>query len=300
MKTDFLNSGLNGAPNSRVGDVTREADRSPGFSLIEIMVVVALLSIIILGLLAMFNETQLAFRTSMTQTDVLEAGRMFTDLAGREMEQMTPSYSGSNSVYNFYSTPPNNLLPNQPTVGLPGMPGGKPFLRTNVMSDDVYFLTRQNQTWSGIGYFVRSNAVYGNVPAPVGTLYRWTTNASTVRFAQNPGALWSTFNNVCNRANASANLSALGISKIMDGVVHFSVRAYDLNGNWINPLELNTGASHHPLQHFLPLPQFRAKWNTPFAATPFPPTWTWNWACSRTGHSSIIRHCRRARRRTRT
>src|SRR5437899_453189 len=36
---------------------------SPGFSLIEIMVTVGLLSFIILGLLVMFNQTQRAFRT---------------------------------------------------------------------------------------------------------------------------------------------------------------------------------------------------------------------------------------------
>ena len=41
------------------------------FSLIEIMVTVGLLSFIILGLLAMFNQTQRAFKSSITQIFIL-------------------------------------------------------------------------------------------------------------------------------------------------------------------------------------------------------------------------------------
>jgi hypothetical protein len=64
---------------------------SRAFSLIEIMVTVGLLTVIILGLLLMFNQTQRAFRAGMTQTDVLEAGRATMDMLARELEQMTPS-----------------------------------------------------------------------------------------------------------------------------------------------------------------------------------------------------------------
>ena len=49
--------------------------RRGAFTLIEIMVTVALLSFIILGLMAMFHQTQRAFRNSITQTDVLEGAR---------------------------------------------------------------------------------------------------------------------------------------------------------------------------------------------------------------------------------
>ena len=40
--------------------------RRAAFSLIEIMITSALLSFIVLGLLAMFNQTQRAFRSGMT------------------------------------------------------------------------------------------------------------------------------------------------------------------------------------------------------------------------------------------
>ncbi len=45
------------------------------FSLIEIMVAVGLMTIIVLGLLAMFDQTTRAFKVGMGQTDVLESGR---------------------------------------------------------------------------------------------------------------------------------------------------------------------------------------------------------------------------------
>ena len=44
------------------------------------LVVMALLSLIVLALMAVFNSTQTAFRASVTQTDILEAGRAAMDL----------------------------------------------------------------------------------------------------------------------------------------------------------------------------------------------------------------------------
>src|SRR4029077_21063962 len=77
------------------------------FSLIEIMVTIALLSFIVLGLLAMFNQTQKAFRSSMTQVDVLESGRAVTDMIARDVEQMVPgqlAYFTDNNNQPFIST----------------------------------------------------------------------------------------------------------------------------------------------------------------------------------------------------
>ena len=54
------------------------------FTLIEVLVVVALLSVIILGLVAMFSQTQRAYTLGMTQVDVLEGGRAVTEMITRE------------------------------------------------------------------------------------------------------------------------------------------------------------------------------------------------------------------------
>ena len=39
------------------------------------LVTLALLSLIVLALMTVFNSTQTAFRASLTQTDILESGR---------------------------------------------------------------------------------------------------------------------------------------------------------------------------------------------------------------------------------
>src|SRR4051794_6650241 len=64
--------------------------RRHAFSLIEILITVGLLSFIILGLMLMFNQVQRAFRSSMTQTDVMESGRSIADMIVRDLEEMTP------------------------------------------------------------------------------------------------------------------------------------------------------------------------------------------------------------------
>jgi len=189
------------------------------FSVIEILVVVTLISVIILGLVAMFSQTQRAFRTGMTQTDVLESGRMATDMISRELEQITPSYQDSNA--------PNFLvwLPLVPPL-VQALPGST-FPRTNIC-DDVFFLTRRNQDWVGIGYFVRegnpTTGVLSLPPAGVGTLYRFETNAPALS-GLSPAHLYAGF--LAARANEAGN------SKILDGVQHFRLNAYNTNGDWI-------------------------------------------------------------------
>ena len=53
------------------------------------MVAVSLLAVIIVGLLAMFYQTQRAFRSGIAQVDVLEGGRATLDLISRELQEMT-------------------------------------------------------------------------------------------------------------------------------------------------------------------------------------------------------------------
>jgi len=182
--------------------------------LIEIMVVILLLAVIVLGLMAMFEETQRAFKAGMAQTDVMEAGRMFNDMILREVEQVTPSYQ-PNGV-NFFAQIPYNFTPLP--VGLPG----DTMARTNIL-EDLFFITRNNQTWNGIGYYVRTNPGYGGFVDPVGTLYRFETNIPVSQFNATP---WSAFQTY----QAATNPPSVNISKILDGVVEFRVRCFDTNG----------------------------------------------------------------------
>jgi len=202
------------------------------FSLIEIMVVVGLLSLIIVGLVAMFGQTQRAFRASMTQVDVLEGGRAVSDLIQRDLSQVTPAYMspfyGISPVRNF-----DVLLRGLPTLKQ-ALPGTNNLQRTNLL-EDLFFLTHENQTWTGIGYYVRTNDSVGNLefPGPShGSLYRFATNYTDRQFKANPGVFFRDYF-VAQRTVARS-------SKLLDGVVHFQVRPFDVTNGWITTTSTST------------------------------------------------------------
>jgi prepilin-type N-terminal cleavage/methylation domain-containing protein len=208
--------------------------RSPAaFSLVEVLIVTAILSVIILGLVAMFGQTQRAFKLGMTQVDVLEGGRMAADLLQRELEQMTPAYQPG------VGRLPNNMPVLQPNFAA-YMPDFAPLVqalpgstrqRTNLLYD-VFFVMRRNQDWVGVGYFVRiANPVTGalslpaaSVPEPTllaGTLYRFETNAP-LRSGRTIAQMYYEF--------SQATLHSARASKLLDGVLHLRVSAFNTNG----------------------------------------------------------------------
>lgn len=206
-----------------------------GFSLIEIMVTIGLLSFIILGLLLMFNQTQRAFRTSMTQTDVLEAGRATMDMVGRELEQMSPSeapdYRDNFGIWrratNFFVEPAvtyfryNSPAPfswiNPLVQDLPGniIPGRGYMPRTNLVQR-FYFLSKINQDWIGTGYEV----IPDDVNQCVGTLYRYSLTNYPRGFLLPLSAQFL--------ATPATNRS-----RIADGIVDFRLRTFAANGRLI-------------------------------------------------------------------
>ena len=189
------------------------------FSLIEIMVAVGLLTFIILGLLAVFMQTQRAFRTSLTQTDVLEGGRSIMDLLSRELEQATPTrcpdfFIGARrvSATNFLVEISNSGDPL--TQDLPGVSTPRP-RRVNIV-DRFFFLTHVNQDWIGTGYQV----VFDDSNGWVGSLYRFSI---TNQFRNGP------FDRV-SAAFLRPDLSPTNMSRIADGIVHLRVRPLAANG----------------------------------------------------------------------
>jgi hypothetical protein len=207
-------------------------------------VAIALLSFIVLGLFAMFNQTQRAFRLGMNQADILEDGRAVMDMIPRELEQIAPS--DRNTVNFSVGMAPNVLnasLLAPLTQSLPGTTNNYP-MRTNLL-EDCFFLLRQNQTWVGIGYCVRTNdPTTGRLWLPqvsgatngAGSLYRFAATLPALisdpgypdnGLPQNPVSLFIAFTNAC----ASGSLASQAISnRICDGVVHFRLRAFATNG----------------------------------------------------------------------
>lgn len=204
--------------------------RRRGFSVVEVVVVVGLMSFIVLGLVMMFSQTQRAYKLGTSQVDVLEGGRATIDMMGRELSVITPSrISGA---VNFYADLPYDGPIIQVLPGLPAV------IRTNAIYD-LYFLTKENQTWTGIGYAL------GNRQGGVGTLYRYEMSA---RAPVSPQTMFNSFyfdyndggpsgpgtNKILFSLNrALDNNLKLNISRLIDGVVHFRVRAYDPTGSFI-------------------------------------------------------------------
>jgi hypothetical protein len=204
-----------------------------------------LLSLIVLALMTVFNSTQNAFRASLTQTDILESGRLAMDLMTDDLRKTTPCYGyySTNGIFqgsayepdwtngpvNFYidSNPFNRT--NQPFVQyLPGTSAQ----RSNVL-ETFFMLSRQNvngrPSWVGTGYVVDPSSY------PTNSLYRFVMVTNTMK-----GTSLGIFNFFYNAVNPNG---FVGVNKrfysftntlfwthVMDGVVDLRVRAYDPDG----------------------------------------------------------------------
>ena len=206
--------------------IRHSAFRTPhltAFSLVEILVTMALLSVIVLGLLAMFHQTQRAFTQSLMQVDVLEGGRAATDLMSHELEQMTPAYTSNSNGNPYFGAncyvfvDPNAVSVFQPLTV-------QPEVRTNVI-EKLFFLTRYNQQWKGIGYIVGNTGPTNGSPDGLGTLYRWDSSFSTFGTNDIPGNLLNDF-----QQEPDTNR----FQRIASGVIHFRVRAYQTNGFYLS------------------------------------------------------------------
>lgn len=201
---------------SRAGHENVVSARS-ALSLIEIMVAVTLLSLIVIGLLAVFNHTTRALRLAHNQTDIFESARAVVDLVERDLTIV--SASGETNVYNVFATNVSGSV-------LSG-PGG---LQTNYLSD-LFLLSRENDRWFAFGYFVQPSY---NVEG-IGTLYRFATNGWWFGSVSNTSFYFT------NWWNTYSLLSGQNASRILDGVVSFDVRAYDAKGrlytdDWLSGL----------------------------------------------------------------
>jgi hypothetical protein len=208
--------------------------------LIEILITIGLLSFIILGLMLMFQQVQKAFRSSMTQTDVMESGRSITDMIIRDLEEMAPlqlPYDATNYPFTSlnFLTGISAYSPIAANQDLPGttVNSGSGIWRTNTLQN-FFFTSKSNQTFIGTGYCVLTNYQDGTGVDAVGTLYRYTTNCNR----------YSATNLVTMYLAMSANATNLNMHRIADGVVHFKIQAYDTNGT---PLILSNAIAAPPL-----------------------------------------------------
>jgi hypothetical protein len=100
---------------------------------------------------------------------------------------------------------------------------GSGYQRTNVL-EKFFILTRQNTTWTGVGYVVNTTNTNSINP-----LYRFSMTTNVLA-AAGPAALYQAFSNAVSHG-AWTNTSIM--SHLLDGVVHLTVHAYDINGRWM-------------------------------------------------------------------
>src|SRR5688572_13498970 len=89
--------------NHRAREQTRRNVRkySVAFTVIELMLAVAILGVIVFALFSVFNQTQKALRRSETNTDVAQKARALAELIGLELEQAQPTraFFRSNDIF---------------------------------------------------------------------------------------------------------------------------------------------------------------------------------------------------------
>jgi hypothetical protein len=198
---------------------------------VEILVVVVLMALIVLALMAVFNSTQSAFRASITQTDVLEGGRSAMGMIKNDLETMAPSFGQNNQpAANGLSSVPVNLsvsvIASGTNTPLVQSLTGSGYLRTNVL-EEFFILTRQNTTWTGVGYVVDTTST-----SYLNPLYRFSISTNVL--AADPTVLYNNFRtNLPDWTGRPISPTTPGMSHLMDGVVDLRVRAYDPNGYWM-------------------------------------------------------------------
>ncbi len=194
------------------------------FSLVEVMVVVGILSLIVLVLMAVFSSTQKAFRSAVTQTDVLEGSRAAMDLMVSDLHTMTPSGGVSNYSANVRAPVNFFVLANAAQPLLQSLPGST-VARTNLLQY-FFVLGRQNTKWTAAAYVVNTAS-----SSPLYPLYRFYAETNAV---YSPWTLYNQFTSELNGVDWWTNLS-----HVIDGVVHLTVRPEDPKGFLINDQIIN-------------------------------------------------------------
>ena len=155
------------------------------FSLLELLVAVGLLSVIVLALYSMFDQTQKALHKNIAQVDVMESGRLAIDLIVRDLERaQSPRLSPNTATHGtninfairkgpFYKGGDTNYAGAFNRDEFP--PGMTDALHRDYPLNEAFFLTPlTGNRWSAVGYFVGNPQDATLSPnESLGTLYRY-------------------------------------------------------------------------------------------------------------------------------
>lgn len=242
------------AMNQRQQQNYFQKKKSAGFSLMEILIVSVMMAVIIYGLYSMLAQTQKSFRSNNAQIDVMSTARNTLDVIARDVELMIASdtENGANFLtllsypYDYPKTTYNRTSPIIQTT-IPGDSKG-PF-RTN-FTQDLFFLQRQSNYWIPCGYFMgatevvtnahATNAIYQMSTSGIGNLYRLGFTLKNELGEAGPSTEYDTnisytwiqqFRGLDD--GASRGYYHTNASLLAEGVIHFAIRCYDANGQYI-------------------------------------------------------------------
>lgn len=208
--------------------------RQRAFTLIEMLVAVAVLAMIITALMAILNQVTKAMHLANAQTDVQENGRSITEMISREMQQAVLFQPGGTTNLGFGFSNVNfvigqnlnltNYLVNH--LALDSLPWANEL-------QYCLFATRRGTTNTFIGYYV------GQAGNGVGTLYRFTSshvNYSTniTHSVVNYTKFWSEFQSATNAVDLG-NLGTTYMGAVAEGIVHLRFTAYTNTGDLFIP-----------------------------------------------------------------
>lgn len=204
------------------------------FTVIELMLAVAIMGVIIYALYSVFSQTQRALRRSETGVDVAQRARAVMEMVGREIEQAQPTFgfwpstTSTGLVFLWeinmmggLEYPPRVQASSERTDIQP---------RTNFLHN-IFFYNNKTNAWQAIGYRV----IY--VTNGVGVLQRFETN----QFGYRP---------ISNRlATAFINEPQTNITyhHIADGVIHLTFVPYDLQGQRLGWDTDNSDTNHYTI-----------------------------------------------------
>jgi len=210
---------------------------SRGFSLLEMLIGIGILSVVVLALYSLFDQTQKALRANINQVDVSEGGRAVMELLVRDVSRASASGINTNYIIARRSDdiqqivqPGTNLVVMRTTAGLTGNPWqtvfGDNWRRQTALHELFYLVEQQPGRWVGAGLFVAGEDPMTTVDG-VGTLWRYEdTSPQAVQGARAGEQVAILNNRFLNNTAYRTNFA----SRLIDGVVFFRVTAFGPQG----------------------------------------------------------------------
>ncbi len=197
--------------------------RFSGYSLIEIMVAMSLLTVIVVGLLTTLSQTQKALKLSGSQTDTLESGRAFMALISRELQEIAETPGTASNTFRFYSVRRGDPLM-QDIEGL-----GRDARENRLYGFAFLQKAAAANQWKWISYEFDKKDL--SEQRGVADLYRSETNVVYWALTNSGGLTdYQHLRRINGFNSARNNYESNYFRKVLPGLAHLSFRAYDTNG----------------------------------------------------------------------